>query len=186
VNGQSRGWEYTGGGTWQPDKAAESPITSADLRALGELGAEVTVTGVPKGSGHRMGIDRDRDGFLDGDELDASSDPGNPASNPGNVGVPGQPSPLRFGFRAVRPNPFRDAAEVDFTLGRRSRVSVTVYDVLGREVQRVAHGLWMEAGPQSLRWDGRAASGAGASAGVYFVRLDTEGGHWTRPIIRVR
>ena len=185
VNGQERGWEYVGG-QWQPDKAAESAITSADLRALGELGAEVTVTGVPKGSGHRMGIDRDRDGYLDGDELDASSDPGNPASNPGNVGVPGQSSPLRFALRTIRPNPFRDAAQVDFTLGRRSRVSVTVYDVLGREVQRVAHGLWMEAGSQSLRWDGRAASGAGASAGVYFLRLDTEGGHWTRAVIRVR
>ncbi|HTM58535.1 MAG TPA: FlgD immunoglobulin-like domain containing protein [Candidatus Udaeobacter sp.] len=185
VNGQPRGWEYVGG-LWQPDKQNDVPITSEALRALGEKGAEITVTGVPKGSGHRMGVDRDRDGALDGDELDSLSDPGNPASTPGNVGVPGVPNPFHFGIRAVRPNPFRDAMEVEFTLGRRSPVTVAVYDVLGRQVQSVARGVWMEAGPQSLRWDGRAASGARVSAGVYFVRLETAGGNWTRPVIRIR
>ena len=186
VNGQPRGWEYLGGGNWAPDKAAEATITSADLRALGGPGSEVTVSGVPKGSGHRMGIDRDRDGDLDGDELDAHSDPGDPASTIGNVGVPGSPSPYTFGVRGARPNPFRDAVELQFTLGRRSRVSVTVYDILGREVQSVAKGVWMEPGPQSLRWDGLTTSGARASSGVYFMKLETEGGHWTRPVVRVQ
>ena len=76
--------------------------------------------------------------------------------------------------------------EVEFTLGRRSPVTVAVYDVLVRQVQSVARGVWMDAGPQSLRWDGRAASGARVSAGVYFVRLETAGGHWTRPVIRIK
>src|SRR6267378_1003230 len=145
INGQSRGWEYLGGGTWRSDKATAATISSTNLRALGELGAELTVTGVPKGSGHRMGVDRDRDGDFDGDELDGLSDPGDPASNLANVGVPGEPiSPYHFGLRGVRPNPFRDATEVDFTLGRRSRVSIGVYDVLGRRVRDIAHGVWME------------------------------------------
>jgi hypothetical protein len=186
INGQPRGWEYAGGGMWSPDKSAESQISSADLRALGGLGSELTVTGVPKGSGHRMGVDRDRDGYLDGDELDAQSDPGNPLSNPGNVGVPGRPTPFHFGLEGVRPNPFRDGAEVIFTLGTRSQVSVTVYDLMGREVQQLAHGLWLEAGPQSLHWDGSTASGTRAATGMYFVRLDTKAGHWTRAVIRIR
>ncbi|MBI1798149.1 MAG: hypothetical protein HYR73_00505, partial [Candidatus Eisenbacteria bacterium] len=186
IGGQARGWEYAGGGMWTPDKAAESQITSATLRALGGLGAEVTVSGVPKGSGHRMGIDRDRDGYLDGDELAVQSDPGNPAATPLNVGVGDDHSTFHFGLRAVRPNPFHDAADVQFTLGRRSRVSLTVYDVLGREVRSMARGLWLEAGPQSLRWDGRGDSGVNVSAGVYFVKLETEAGHWTRPLVRIR
>jgi hypothetical protein len=186
VNGVARGWEYLGGGMWKPDVAADGDITSSDLRALGGLGSEVTVTGVPKGSGHRMGIDRDRDGYLDGDEVAAGSDPGNGLSNPTNVGVgPGRLSG-DFALRSVHPNPFRAGTEVAFTLGRAGRVSLTVYDVLGREVQRVANRVFLDAGPQTLRWDGRNASGAAVSTGVYFMRLETEGGRWTRPAVRIR
>jgi DNA-binding beta-propeller fold protein YncE len=185
VNGQERGWEFVGG-MWKPDKVAEPSITSADLRALGGVGAELTVMGVPAGSGHRMGVDRDRDGYLDGDELDVLSDPGDPASTPSNVGVPGGHSSVGFAMRAVSPNPFRNAAEVQFTLGRRSRVSITVYDVLGRTVRRVANGVLLDAGPQGLRWDGRGEAGTNVSAGMYFVRLETEGGRWTRPLVRIR
>ena len=185
VNGQPRGWVYAGGGNWQSDKSAEPPIASADLRALGGLGTELTVTGVPFGSGHRMGVDRDRDGDLDGDELDGLSNPDDPASTLSNVGVPGAPT-YHFALRAVRPNPFREATQVDFTLARRSRVGLTVYDVLGRRVQQVAHGLWLDAGPQSLRWDGRGSSGQRAAVGVYFVRLETEGGTWTRPVVHTQ
>jgi hypothetical protein len=37
---------------------------------------------VPPGSGQRAGIDRDEDGYLDRDEIDADSDPADPASTP--------------------------------------------------------------------------------------------------------
>ena len=61
------------------DRAGQ--IFSAEI-ILG-LPAEITFTCVPPGSGTRMGIDRDLDSFLDGDELDAGTDPGNPLSFPG-------------------------------------------------------------------------------------------------------
>lgn len=38
---------------------------------------------MPPGSGGRIGVDRDEDTYLDGDERDAGSDPGDPASVPG-------------------------------------------------------------------------------------------------------
>ncbi len=185
VNGQPRGWQYVGGGLWQRDKQAEFDITSADLRALAGPLSEVTVTGVPKGSGFRMGLDRDRDGYLDGDELDAGSDPGNPLSNPTNAGVGPGPSKLGFALRSVGPNPFRAAVEVQFTLGRDSRVDLTVYDVLGRKVQSVAKDLRLPLGQHTLRWDGRDASGSRVSAGVYFIKLRTEGGAWTRTVVHL-
>ena len=82
IGGQSRGWWYQNDGTWRPDKQSQPAISGAALLALAGAGSEVTVTGVPLGSGLRMGNDRDRDGYRDGDELDAGSDPGNPASTP--------------------------------------------------------------------------------------------------------
>jgi len=183
LNGMPRGWEFVGG-TWNPDLTGDAVLSSAQLRALAGPGTEITVTGVPPGSGHRMGVDRDRDGYLDADELLAGSDPGNPLSTPAVLSA--STHAFAFGLRAVRPNPFREGATVDFSVGRRSRVSLGVYDIMGRQVRSLARGLWLEPGPQSLRWDGRSESGAAVSAGVYFVRLETEAGHWSRAVVRIQ
>ncbi len=80
--GLSRGWRYDGGGDWQSDRAAETTTTAA-LEAAAAPGSEFTFTVVAKGSQTRLGIDRDLDGFLDRDELDAGSDPADPAVLPG-------------------------------------------------------------------------------------------------------
>ena len=183
---QPRGWLYVGGGMWRPDKSAASDLTTAALRALGGLGSEVTVTGVPVGSGMRLGIDQDRDGYRDGDELDAGSNPANPRSTPQNVAVGSDGREPEFALRAVKPNPFRDEVEVAFTLGRAGAVDLVVYDVLGREVRAVARGMRLNAGAQSLRWDGRDAGGREAGAGLYFVHLRTERTSWRRTVARVR
>jgi DNA-binding beta-propeller fold protein YncE len=69
VGGESRGWLMTGPDSFQSDKAAEDPLTDDDLRALTSTqGQELTYTCAPPGSGVRMGIDRDEDDVLDGDE----------------------------------------------------------------------------------------------------------------------
>jgi hypothetical protein len=64
-------------------------------------------------------------------------------------------------------------------------VDLAVYDVIGHEVREVARGLRLEAGTQSLRWDGRDRDGRGAGPGLYFVRLRTERATWTRPVARM-
>jgi hypothetical protein len=183
VGGTPRGWLYQGAGQWKSDRQADPLIATASLLALAGPGSEVTITGVPVGSGTRMGIDRDRDGFLDGDELIAGSDPGNPASTPNNVGVPQEPE--RDRLTALGPNPFHGSAGVSFTLARAGRVELAVYDLMGREVRSLARGD-MAAGAQRRVWDGRRGDGSDAPAGVYFVRLVTPGGHWTRTLVRVR
>jgi hypothetical protein len=83
AGGLARGWRYDGGGTWQSDRAAESLGTPA-LQALAAAGSELTFTVVPAGSQTRLGVDRDLDGVLDRDELDACSDPADPQSLPGD------------------------------------------------------------------------------------------------------
>jgi hypothetical protein len=80
--GLVRGWRYNGGGAWQSDRAAESTTTAA-LEGAAAAGSELTFTVVPNGSQTRLGIDRDLDGYLDRDELDAGSDPADPSMLPG-------------------------------------------------------------------------------------------------------
>jgi hypothetical protein len=186
VNGQQRGWLYAGSGMWKSDKAAEPQITTTALIALAGLGTEVTITGVPPGSGARMGIDRDRDTYLDGDEIDAGSDPANPYSNPSNVGVIDNAPKLITGLGAIGPNPFRSSTLINFAIARRQRVDLVVYDVQGREVFALARGRVFEPGRQSLRWNGSDASGHAVGAGVYFVNLKTEDGRWSKRVIFVR
>ncbi len=81
-NGQPRGWFFErAGGYFQSDRLAETE-TLAQLLALAAPGSEQTYTLVPPGSGERIGIDRDADGFFDQDELDAGANPANPLSVP--------------------------------------------------------------------------------------------------------
>ncbi len=186
VDGMPRGFLYQGGGIWKTDIAVEPPMATATLVGLARRGGEITVTGVPVGSGVRMGIDRDRDTYLDGDELRAGSDPGNPASIPTTTGVPRGGPLVVEGLGAIGPNPFRASTAVGFGLARGGRVDLLVFDVLGRRVRTLARGERFAAGPQSLRWDGRDDAGRAVGSGVYFVRLKTDAGQWTRPVIRIR
>ncbi|WP_437567229.1 hypothetical protein [Sorangium sp. So ce542] len=83
VKGRSQGAElgflYLGNGWFDPDRAREPWRSDAELRLLATgRGGELTYTCVPPGSGERIGIDRDGDGFRDGDERDAGSDPADP------------------------------------------------------------------------------------------------------------
>jgi len=182
VGGVPRGWKY-GGGVWHADRSSVPDISSAQLRALAAAGAEITVTGVPVGAGTRMGIDRDRDGFSDGDELAAGSDPGNPLSTPANVAVlPGLGGPA---FRGAQPNPFRGATEFELSLATVGSVDLTVYDVMGREVRVVTRGT-LSAGTQRLSWDGRRDDGGVAGAGLYFARLKVAGETFTRPVVKLK
>jgi hypothetical protein len=136
------------------------------------------------GTGQRTGIDRDRDGALDGDESMSGTDPGDPSSHP-LLGVGGS-SIATPGLRAVWPNPFRANATVDYTLPRGGAASVAVYDVLGREVRMLARSSSFTPGLHSVSWDGRATDGHSAATGVYFVRLKTDAGSWQRTVIRIR
>ena len=84
VDGEARGYLYDPvAATFESDRAADAPLTDAALRGLIPAStATLNYTCAPPGSGVRMGIDRDLDGFLDRDELDAETDPTNAGSAP--------------------------------------------------------------------------------------------------------
>jgi DNA-binding beta-propeller fold protein YncE len=81
VSGERRGAYRTATGTFQMDRAADAPLSDAAVRALA-ASTDLTYTCAPPGSGYRIGVDRDRDGVLDGDETDSGTDPTDPASTP--------------------------------------------------------------------------------------------------------
>jgi hypothetical protein len=85
ISSQEAGYLYVGAGVFATNRAAAPPIADADLRALASIEPQaITYTCVPPGEGQRIALDRDGDGYLDGDEHDAGSDPADPHSWPGS------------------------------------------------------------------------------------------------------
>ena len=69
----------------------------------------------------------------------------------------------------ARPNPFTPGGTLQLTLDRDREISVEVLDVGGRRVRELFHGR-LPRGDQSVRWDGRDASGNPVRPGIYVVR----------------
>ncbi len=72
------------------------------------------------------------------------------------------------------PNPFNPTTTIRFALAEPSRVRLTVLNVRGQQVAVLADGLY-NAGPHTLQWDGRDATGRAAASGIYFYRLEAAG-----------
>ncbi|MDB4970237.1 MAG: hypothetical protein JWN44_5926 [Myxococcales bacterium] len=81
--GAAVGYLFTNG-AFQSDRTTVAPLGDAALRTLVTSGkiASVTYTAVPKGSGARIAIDRDGDGYADGDEAAVGTNPADPNSHP--------------------------------------------------------------------------------------------------------
>lgn len=73
------------------------------------------------------------------------------------------------------PNPFNPSTTIRFGLPAASRVRVEVYNLLGQRVGTLVNNIVMEAGYQSVEWNGTGADGRLLGSGVYFVRLNAEG-----------
>jgi hypothetical protein len=108
VGGQSRGYFLEAASArFRTDRAAEPRLTDSQLRALAATpGQELTFTCVPPGSGERLGLDRDGDGFFDRDEIDAGSDPTDAKDTPFGLPTPTPtmgptPTPTRPRLRCV-------------------------------------------------------------------------------------
>jgi len=80
-----RGWLFRNR-VFYGDRGAEVPLALGDLLDRYRRAAEpMTLTCLPPGDGRRGAIDRDLDGYLDGDEILAGSDPADSQSVPGKV-----------------------------------------------------------------------------------------------------
>ena len=186
--GQPRGWMYIGGGTYRPDKQGESDISQLALLSIAGPGTEITFTGVVEGCENRLGIDRDLDGFRDGDEVDAGSDPGDPLSTP-NSGPTDVSGPAR-GVPALLwiagQNPTSHTATLGIKTELDGALRIDVYDVRGARVRTLVDDARRAKGIHSATWDLRGDRGERVSSGVYFVRMQAAGTVLTRRVTVVR
>ena len=84
-DGVHRGWVYDRlMDEFRSDRHGEA-MALPDLLLLASPTNELTFTVVPRGTGRRIGVDRDDDGYFDLSELDVGDDPLDPASHRSNT-----------------------------------------------------------------------------------------------------
>jgi hypothetical protein len=83
---------------------------------------------------------------------------------------PSRDTPERFALEQNYPNPFNPSTEIAFDLPTKSRVTLNVYNINGRQVVTLVDQV-LPAGHHSISWNGENASGSPAASGVYFYRL---------------
>jgi Zn-dependent M28 family amino/carboxypeptidase len=77
------------------------------------------------------------------------------------------PVPPVFSLAQNFPNPFNPGTSIRYSLATQERVTLTVYDMLGRQVAVLVAGE-MSAGPHTARWDA-----SDTASGIYVCRLTT-------------
>jgi hypothetical protein len=82
--------------------------------------------------------------------------------------------PDKFTVRQNYPNPFNPSTTLTLDLPATARVSVQVFDALGRQVITLMNGD-LPLGEHKLVWNGTDASGREVPAGIYLARINTSG-----------
>ncbi len=71
------------------------------------------------------------------------------------------------------PNPFNPETTIRFSLGKTSRVKLSIYNTKGQLVKTLANDI-LTPGQHQKTWNGRDESGQAVASGVYFYRLDAD------------
>jgi len=83
------------------------------------------------------------------------------------------------------PNPFSAAVNIQFELKSKDFVTVSVFDLNGREVKTLHSGT-MNSGLNSVSWNRETNAGAVSEAGMYFYKIQSTSGVETGNLILVK
>jgi hypothetical protein len=100
---------------------------------------------------------------------------------PTAVGITSSPRPEASALRA-HPNPFNPSTTISYSIPAAGRVTLAIFDIRGRPIRTLVNES-RPAGEHAAFWDARAGSGQRVASGVYFVRLESNGGILTRKIV---
>jgi hypothetical protein len=78
--------------------------------------------------------------------------------------------PREFALAQNYPNPFNPTTQIQFSIPEQAQVSLTIYDITGREVTELVNEA-LGTGTYTATWDGRNANGQIVSSGLYLYRI---------------
>ncbi|MEW6511570.1 MAG: FlgD immunoglobulin-like domain containing protein [Bacteroidota bacterium] len=93
--------------------------------------------------------------------------------------------PTHYALSQNYPNPFNPSTVIRYALPEPGPVTLTVYDIAGREVAQLVNGT-QPAGVYEVRFDAAAVRRGGLASGVYFYRVQAGGFSETRKMLLLR
>jgi hypothetical protein len=78
--------------------------------------------------------------------------------------------PYRFELSQNYPNPFNPSTTIEYSLSRRHKVSIDVFNIMGQKV-RTLIDREQSAGAYTITWDGTTDTGNRAATGIYLYRF---------------
>jgi subtilisin family serine protease len=93
--------------------------------------------------------------------------------------------PAEFSLSQNYPNPFNPATDVSFALPRDSHVTLEIFNILGQKVRTLVDDD-MEAGYQSVTWNGDDDQGRQVASGIYLYKLNAGDKTFTRKMMMLK
>jgi ligand-binding sensor domain-containing protein len=78
---------------------------------------------------------------------------------------------IDFSLLQNYPNPFNPVTQIRYGLPSEIRVSIKIYDILGREIAVLVNNETKQAGWHTIYWNGTNKNGIAVSSGVYICRF---------------
>ena len=95
------------------------------------------------------------------------------------------PLPSGYALAQNYPNPFNLSTHISFTLPRRTKAELAIYNVLGQLVKSFSPEV-LPAGSFSVEWDGNTDNGHTLASGIYFYRLTASDFVATRKMVLLK
>lgn len=89
-------------------------------------------------------------------------------------------APVKFELTQNYPNPFNPSTSISFTIPQSSNVKLSVFNLLGQEVQNLVNGF-LEAGSHTVSFDAK-----NLNSGIYLYKLEANGFTQTRKMTLIK
>ena len=89
------------------------------------------------------------------------------------INDPDQPLPKDFTLYQNYPNPFNPSTEITFSIPYKTKVNLSVYNMLGQHVKTLTDEMY-GAGQHKVEWDGTNDANQSVATGLYFYKIVTD------------
>ncbi len=93
--------------------------------------------------------------------------------------------PTEYSLKQNYPNPFNPVTHIEFAIPAESKISISIYDILGRKIIELENGIYTP-GTYMSTWNGRNAFGNQVATGVYFYELKAENFSQVKKMILIK
>ncbi len=93
--------------------------------------------------------------------------------------------PASFSLAQNYPNPFNPETRIDFSIGRKSYISLEIFNVLGNKMATIIDRVH-DSGNYGIQWDGKDDTGADVPSGVYIYCLNADNQHLHKKMLLLR